>query len=801
MRLPAIVLGFAIAPVLVHAPGHQYRGPEFEEVTSTIAVNDGGHSFSGSWGDPDGDGDLDLFVANGFGDPDFFYLNDGNFNFTKVQDSEIVALNRNSSSGRWVDYDDDGDLDMLVAVLSGSVLQYRNDGAAGFARVTESVIARLGANSRKIGPADYDNDGDIDLLISQRNGADNLLLQNRGDGSFEPVTDSDVVNDGGNSTCVEWADVDDDGDLDVFICNSGEPNFLYRNDGAGQFERIISGDIVTDIGRTGGGSWADFDGDGDLDLFTSNVANQDNILYRYDGDWSFTRIDTGIHVDDGGESNATTAVDVDNDGDQDLFIANVGGRNDLYLNDGRGEFAKVFDGPLVEADRVSASASWADIDRDGDLDVFISNLTSGSGSADNQLFRNETVGNHWLHMRLVGTSSNSSGIGARVRLKATVNGESNWQLRELTAGVGNATSGLELAYGLADASMADSIFIRWPVGTVQVLTDVASDQLLRVAEPRVDLDHDPVSRSGQYRPVPITFSLTDETGSLLDVVVRYRESGAVGYATLVPAAGPGGAYSATIPAPAGDLEYYIEARFERFQRFHGTAANPHRIRVFPLPEPAIRSVLDVPNDQGGRVSVLWYASARDSGAVALPFYSIWRALPGDSLRVSSAVTPGSRGSEMIHRGLSWEWLSNQPALQLESYAYTAETLFDRSETTDGIHYFMVVAHTDDPDVFFLSEPVSGYSEGPPPTEYELRGNYPNPFSGTTTITFVLPGPAEVSLIVYDLLGRPVRRLASGGRAVGHHRVVFDAGDLPAGIYPYVLRAGSFVRSRTMTIVK
>ncbi len=181
------------------------------------------------------------------------------------------------------------------------------------------------------------------------------------------------MNDGGNSVTCAWGDYDNDGFQDVFVANgnftTGENNFLYRNNGDGTFIKITTGSIVSDGGNSTGASWGDFDNDGDLDLYVTNYFTENNFLYRNDGAGTFTKITTGEIVNDGGASVGSAWGDYDNDGYLDLFVSNDNNQKEsLYMNNGNGTFTKITPGDLITSGGRSPGSCWGDNATDGDLD-------------------------------------------------------------------------------------------------------------------------------------------------------------------------------------------------------------------------------------------------------------------------------------------------------------------------------------------------------------------------------------------------------------------------------------------------
>jgi ligand-binding sensor domain-containing protein len=226
------------------------------------------------------------------------------------------------------------------------------------------------------------------------------------------------------------------------------------------------------------------------------------------------------------------------------------------------------------------------------------------------------------------------------------------------------------------------------------------------------------------------------------------------------------------------------------------------ISIYPI----LSSVMDVPNDRGKHVFVKWNASQLDTNTSTLPFYSIWRSLPGNDAFSNAAGKLSSTKRNMNKSAIryknvngalyAWELIANQPAHRFPSYAFSVPTLYDSSATTNGIHYFLVSAQTNDPNVFYDSNADSGYSvdnldslathiqqnENSEPTSYQLGQNYPNPFNPSTIIDYQLPQAAKVSLKVYDMLGREVALLVDNEKDAGYHAVTFDGSRLSSGVY-------------------
>ena len=262
-----------------------------------------------------------------------------------------------------------------------------------FDKITEGDIVNDGGMSRGVAWGDYNGDGFADLFVTNSSQQNNFLYQNNGAGSFIKITTGELVELKASSESGNWVDIENDGDLDLFVANlDDQANFLFQNDGSGNFTRIMEGEIVTETFASTGSCWIDLENDGDLDVFITNRNNQDNSLFLNDGSGNFTRVDDSILVSDGGDSRACGWADIDNDGDWDLFVGNAHQRNFLYLNNGDGTFSKIADTELTARIDYTYGLSWADVDGDGDLDLFVANVIDGS-SRYNELFLNDGAGN------------------------------------------------------------------------------------------------------------------------------------------------------------------------------------------------------------------------------------------------------------------------------------------------------------------------------------------------------------------------------------------------------------------------
>jgi hypothetical protein len=218
-----------------------------------------------------------------------------------------------------------------------------------FERVTTGDIPADAHQSFGCSWADYDGDGWEDLLVTNGYGQPNRLYRNNRDGTFSRIASGPVSTDGGDSGAGVWADFDNDGDLDLFITNFDPPNdFFYLNQG-GSLTRVLQGSWVNDGVASNGAAWGDYDGDGYVDLFVAVPHNLNDLLYRNTGSGTLEQIQLAPITTSGRTGIGCQWIDYDNDGDQDLYVVNSadGEANFLFRNDGNGKFSRITDGPQV----------------------------------------------------------------------------------------------------------------------------------------------------------------------------------------------------------------------------------------------------------------------------------------------------------------------------------------------------------------------------------------------------------------------------------------------------------------------
>ena len=452
--------------------------PRFEDVTEDAGVGDTSYGMGVAVGDVDNDGDPDLYVSN-YG-PNVLYLNQGDGTFRDVTAVAGVGDERMSASAAFADVDGDGLLDLYVTNYL--------DFLAGPEHC--EFLGVLYACS--------------DLEYP---GLPNSLYLNLGPGDDgtprfrEAAKERGALDEKGRGLGVSLGDLDQDGIIDLYIANDGGGNVLLINNGKGHFRdrTLISGTGYSEagMGEAGMGTClGDYDGDGRLDIFVTNFARETNALYRNDGKglFSYATVTSGLNKPSFLPLGwGTVFFDADLDGDLDLFVAN--GHlyeqapllnpqdnhlqpNQLFRNNGDGTFTDVSAeaGPGLAVQAASRGLAVGDVDRDGDLDLYV---TANGGPGALLLNETERRDRHGLQLELVGGPSNRDAVGARLTIKAG----DLILVRQWVAGGSYLSHGEPRSIiGIGAAAAADRVEIVWPSGSVQELSDVPADRLVTVEE-------------------------------------------------------------------------------------------------------------------------------------------------------------------------------------------------------------------------------------------------------------------------------------------------------------------------------
>lgn len=450
---------------------HQKKDGTFEDITEASGLKGTGYGMGVAVGDYDNDGSEDIYVT-GYGG-NRLYHNNGNCTFTDVTDKAGVGGGGWSMSAVWVDLDNDGLLDLVV-------LRY----------VTWDWNDLWCGQPENRGICHPDNFPPITMLV----------YHNDGNGHFTEESAKLDLNKPAKALGIAVADYDLDGKPDIFVANDSMEEFLFHQNADGTFKDVglESGIAVDGDGHTFAGmgvDFADYDNDGYPDVVVTDLANQRYALYHNEHDGSFNYATDVAGV--GGITQLHSGwsvrfLDYDNDGWKDLLIAQGHDMDTveasfpllryrepvMLLRNSAGHFVDVspVSGPVFHQAWVGRGMAIGDIDNDGRIDAIV---TTNGGPA--HVLHNETqTSNHWLTLKLIGHKSNRDGIGAVVQL-TTLTG-SQW-VTVTTAGGYLSSSDPRVHFGLGAESVAKSVKIRWPSGTVQLLKDVKGDRILQVDEP------------------------------------------------------------------------------------------------------------------------------------------------------------------------------------------------------------------------------------------------------------------------------------------------------------------------------
>jgi enediyne biosynthesis protein E4 len=484
--------------------------------------------------DYNNDGLLDIFLVNagrmhdpmrtalGFDRRDPQYWNrlyrqkkDGSFTDVTRQAGLANAGDGNYGMGVAVgDYDNDGFPDIYVTNVGKNIL-YHNNGDGTFTDVTAQAGVAAGGWSVSAGFFDYDNDGKLDLFVTRYldwsieksktcgtlkdpmycqpgefGAISNVLFHNRGDGTFEDVSEkAGIAAKKGHSLGVAFADYDGDGFTDVFVASDVTQQFLFHNNGNGTFSEVgmEAGAALTNNGQMLSGmgvAFQDYDNDGRPDLLVTQLPHQPYVVYHNEGKGIFSAVEleTGFGTLSGKASGWGVGLeDFDNDGWKDAFVVQGHVFDNVAIYDGslrykdppllamnrKGHFEKGDAGSEVPV--AGRGAAFGDLNNDGWIDV----LTTALGESP-ELYRNVGGSQHWLTITLRGTKSNRDGYGAVVKV--------NGQTRICTAtGSYLSSNDKRVHFGLADAQIAD-VQIAWPSGIQQVMKGVKADQFVVIEE-------------------------------------------------------------------------------------------------------------------------------------------------------------------------------------------------------------------------------------------------------------------------------------------------------------------------------
>jgi hypothetical protein len=450
-------------------------------ITGTASTQLGGVSFY----DYDNDGWDDLTFASKENFPvRFFKNNSGTF----VEEMFNITIPNHSKQVLWVDYDNDGDNDLFVTRVDASNKLYNNDGnfnftdVSGIAGFPSTILFTYGASF-----GDYDNDGDLDLFLSNKDDAKiipNQLYRNNGNGTFTDVSFTAGISSVGHlSFCSAFFDYDNDGFLDIYISNDrfANTNILYKNNGNGTFTDVSTASGAGVAANAMSTTIDDYNYDGFLDIYVTNTI-EGNHLLKNNGDGTFTDLATPTGTIFNSIGWGANFFDADNDTDLDLYVSSmINDPNSGLLTTGFYQcntgYSYVISSTagFVNDTNTSFSNAIGDINNDGYQDFIVANQAPENHS----LWRNTGGTNNWIKVKLDGILSNKAGIGSRI--KATINGHEMYRYvlcGEAFLGQNSATE----IFGIGTDTTIDMLEVFWSSGITDTYTNLTSNQLLTVTE-------------------------------------------------------------------------------------------------------------------------------------------------------------------------------------------------------------------------------------------------------------------------------------------------------------------------------
>jgi hypothetical protein len=527
--------------------GHKHTSRKFENAYSPMMAGYTALGAAAAVADYDNDGFEDIFVTDSKVDgKNHLYHNNGDMTFTDVAEQAGVANGNDSENASanalWLDYNNDG-LPDLFLVRFGQNQLFRNLGGGKFREVTrEAGLSPRYLNALAAIAFDYDHDGYVDLFVGSyfppvnvfhpltprffpesfenaNNGGGITIFHNKGDGTFTEVTEKVGLKTSGWVLALGHGDADNDGWDDLYVaCDFGTDRFFHNNrDGA--FTDLTATANGFDTKKGMNAEWGDYDGDGYLDIFVTNITNEyvreGNFLWHNNGNLTFTDVARETGTYESGWAWGGKFLDYDNDGWLDLYVANgyISAGPDNYVVDvfnmivrPNVDFADVRNWPPIGNKSISGyekkklfhnqggqlfqdqaarhglnstkdgrGVAVADFDNDGRMDLFVTNANSEPFLYHNIL----PTGAHWAEFSLQGKKSNRAAVGAQVRI--TAGGRT--RLGFVNCGNGFASqSTLRVHFGLAQSSMLDRVEVSWPSGLKQGFEKLPADHIYKIIE-------------------------------------------------------------------------------------------------------------------------------------------------------------------------------------------------------------------------------------------------------------------------------------------------------------------------------
>ncbi|MCH8929089.1 MAG: VCBS repeat-containing protein [Candidatus Marinimicrobia bacterium] len=481
--------------------GFAVAGGTFTDITEKAGIKFTHQGFMYIGGivaaDFNGDGYTDIYITNGEGYPNQLYINNKDLTFTETAQTAGVADMNEGWGAVAGDIDNDGDLDIYLSnfrtefdTFPSVNRLFLNDGNGIFTDVTEAAGVGDPGPSTSVAMADINNDGFLDIYVLNRSFLNvdnpNTLYLNNGDGTFTDITVASGTGDLGTGLAVGFFDYDNDRFMDIYVVNEFEKDVLYHNNRDGTFTNMRS--VLNNDGQGAGMGvdFSDIDNDGDQDIYVANLWT--DFLYVNNGNGTFSYDEEALALTDNTMAWGVGFFDYDNNGWEDVYVVNGAMMwpdlydevNIFYRNNGDGSFTDIASTFGIDDGGDGRASAIADFNNDGYMDIIMMNVIRGKLIGNPILYLNNNSGNDYITIRLKGTFSNRSGIGAKIKVKSG----SIVQTKEVTAGASFASMNtLDIGFGLKNVDLIDKITVYWPSGNVQVLTGVFPNQIKTITEP------------------------------------------------------------------------------------------------------------------------------------------------------------------------------------------------------------------------------------------------------------------------------------------------------------------------------
>ena len=478
--------------------------------------------------DYDNDGWDDITVASAEGEPIYFLKNiNGNFVSQTLNISDNNARNKQVN---WVDIDNDGDNDLFITSDNSGIRLFENLGNMVMSEIT-STSGMLSDNFPYYGASwgDYNNDGFLDIFLSIRDvDIPSILYKNNGDNTFTLANiEAGLLTEGFMSFCSVFIDYDNDGDQDIYVSNDkiNNPNLLYRNNGDGTFTEVgqeSNTDLYIDAMTTTVG---DINNDGWFDIYVTN-DNDDSVLLLNNADGTFSDTTSLYGVSFNSIGWGALFLDADNDTDIDLYVSGeTDGSYPQYLSSAfyenqNGNSFQLNNSAIPNDFAESYSNATGDINNDGFPDIIVNNINHENIFV---WYNKSNNGKNWLKVKLEGTTSNRNGIGSFIEI--SVDGNKQYRYTCLGEGYLSQNSATQ-HFGLGTETIVDYVKVKWLSGTEDILYNVTVNQTLNILEgSSLSVNQFDNSSAFTYYPNPVNNTLTLNAQNNIEDVRMYNMLG------------------------------------------------------------------------------------------------------------------------------------------------------------------------------------------------------------------------------------------------------------------------------------